>query len=210
MERCYQIKIDYSQCIDDFMTVHKLNDSDVDLTHLLNSSERDFNQEYIYARANLRHIVNFDFIANDLKIPILSKKFVEAAQISSNHDFDLVDLVLLDDTYQGELFSAEGNPNEGVEKLEGFSTINFKVQRALCDVENSTFMKLRSQPDSPGLLRKVVLRYPEEGFPPIFRIKESISMLFVSQSLKERLEENTIKGCLFNEVTISNNSKQNS
>lgn len=35
-------------------------------------------------------------------------------------------------------------------------------------------------------------------------------MLFVSQSLKERLEENTIKGCLFNEVTISNNSKQNS
>ncbi len=203
MENCFLLKVDFSQCIDDFMTVHKIDDTDIDLSHLLNSSKRTFGRDKIYARANLLHLPKFDFIANDLRIPVISSRFIEISGLSSCEDFELVPLLLIDDTFSGDLFSEDGELNNDVKKEEGYYTLNFLTHREFCDVEKSVFRKLRSQPESLGVIKKIVLRQPEEGFPKMFKIKETISSLFISEGMKNLLEEGSIKGCLFEKIEVS-------
>jgi hypothetical protein len=203
LEKCFLLKVDFSQCIDDFMTVHKINTEDVDLPHLLNSSKYTFDRSDVYARANLLHLPKFDYIANDLRIPVLSPKFIGSTEISNCEDFELVPMILVDDTFTGDFFDGKGNLKEEVKKIEGYYTLNFIEQREFCDIDKSTFRKLRSQPDSLGRIKKIVLRQPKEGFPKIFKIKETVSSIFISESMKNLLEENCIKGCLFEEVEVS-------
>ncbi len=203
MEKCFLLKVDFSQCIDDYMSVHKLKKEDIDLSLRLNSNQSAFNQKELHARANLSLVTKYDFIANDMSIPVLSQKFVDIANLSSEDEFDLVPMTLLDETYSHEYYNSEGEIKKEVSYLKGYYTLNFKILKDYCDTEKSVFRKLRSQPNSRGIVRKIVLSAPEEGFTKIFRIKETASKLFVSQEMKEILQNANITGCLFKEVEVS-------
>ena len=203
MERCFLLKVDFGQCVDDFMSVHKIDNEDVDLPHLLNSAKHSFGRSSVYARANLLHLLQFDFIANDLGIPVLSPKFIAISNISNCEDFELVPMILVDDTFLSDLFDGKGELKEEVKKVEGYYTLNFIKQRDYCNIEKSVFRKLQSQPYSIGIIRKIVLRQPKGSFPKIFKIKETMSSIFISESMKNLLGDNGIKGCLFEEVEVS-------
>ncbi len=205
MEKCFLLKTDFTQCIDDFMTIHKLDMTDADLPHLINSSKYEFTKKKIFARANITHVVKFDFIANDLKIPIVSQRFIDASKISDCDEFDIIPLILIDDTFIGEFFDNEGNVKNEVNTVEGYFTLKFKIQQNYCDKDNSIFIKLASKPNSLGLIRKIVLKAPQSGFLKIFRIKETVSKLFVSGTMKKDLESMNIKGCIFEEVEVTQN-----
>lgn len=204
MSKCFLIKADLEQNIDGIMNVHLLNKLDADLKHFLNSDKRTFTQKKVTALANLSNVLEFDFIANDLRIPIFSNRFKNVISLKNCIDYDLIPITLLDDTFQEEYFNAQGNLNENVKTITTFYTINFKNRKDFCHKEKSEIRIVKSNPNSKGILNKAVLNYPESGFPDFFRLNESISMLFVSQKVKEKIEENEIKGCLFEEVEVAN------
>jgi len=203
VEKCFLLKVDFSQCLDDFMTVHKIDNNDLDLSQLLNSSKHNFDRGIVYGRANLSHLPKFDFIANDLKVPVLSPRFVKISKLVNCEDFNLVPMILLDESFSGDYFSKNGNLIGEVNKLEGYYTLKFVIQRDYCNIEKSLFRKLKSQPNSLGIIKKIVLTLPKSGFPKMFKIKETISSLFVSESMKHILEASSIKGCLFEEIEVS-------
>ena len=71
------------------------------------------------------------------------------------------------------------------------------------DYENSDFKPLRSNPNMPGVIKRLILRRPNNGFPPIFKIIEKSSDLFLSEEAKDSLLENDIKGCVFTPIDVN-------
>jgi hypothetical protein len=47
------------------------------------------------------------------------------------------------------------------------------------------------------------LKKPINGFPPLFRLDESRSKLFISEEAKRALELSDIKGCIFEPIEVS-------
>lgn len=203
MNRIFTLKVDHSQSIDDIPNIHKINLEDYqDLSQVLASEKYSFSGSII-ARANILQLQNFDFITNDLNIPIFSRKVIDLTQIDNVNEIALIPLHLVDDTYL-KSFSKEDVLNKKLQVNEEFYSLKFIKQLDCCNRDFSTFRKLRSKPNEIGILKKPVLNTPDFGFPNIFRIKESISYLFVSERVKNTIELNDLKGFVFEEVeTIS-------
>lgn len=206
MNKAYRLKVDNSQIVDDFPNIHKIKQEDyLDLSHLLASEKHELTENEIIARANFDQITKYDFIQNEFGIPVLSNRFIDLLNLYDDKELKLVPVILLDDIIPpNKIYKTFG---KGIKKdvpiNTDFNTVKFNKQFDYCDLEKSSFRKLRSQPDSLGILKQVVLKEPKNGFPSLFRIKESISMLFVSGEAKEALESNGIKGCLFDEVEVT-------
>jgi hypothetical protein len=201
MTKVFTLKVDNSQIIDDIPNIHKINTEDYqDLCHILASEKHSFSNIKIVARANFLQLSSFDFIANDLNIPIFSKRFIDLLDVEKIDEIDLVSLILIDDTFLASVFEPDNTLKFNLPTRMDFFSLKFKTQLNLCNQRLSKFMKLRSNPDTLGVLKKPVLNIPTNGFPNIFRIKESVSLLFVSEKIKQLIESNNIKGCVFEEV----------
>jgi len=206
MNRVYKLKVDNSQIVDDFPNIHKIKKDDyLDLSHLLSSEKYQLTEENIVLRANFDQIKNYDFVQNELNIPILSKKFVNSLNLDNIEGLNLIPIILIDDKIShNEIFKTIGKGiKKDVPKNIDFFTIKFNKQFDYCDIEKASFRKLRSQSNSLGILKKPVLKETGNGFPKLFRIKESITMLFITHIAKQALEANGIKGCIFEEVEVT-------
>lgn len=172
MEKVFEVKIDLSQNIDEFPNIHKIRSNDyLDLTHILNNESYRFEENEIIVRGNFQQLDEYDFISNDLNIPIFSKKFINAIDKSKENGLKIIPIKIYDDTGQIQ------------EPRNDFFTIDFRIQYDFLDLDKSIFRKLRSEPNKKGILKKVVFKKELVDIPVIFRIKESISKLFVSESL---------------------------
>src|SRR5690554_4043027 len=199
MNKIFTLKVDHSQIIDDIPNIHKVNLEDYqDLSQVLASEKHSFS-DVIIARANILQLQNFDFVANDLNIPIFSQKTIEITQIDKVDEVILIPLFLVDDTYL-KPFIREFVLSGKLDVNEKFYSLKFTKKLGFCNRELSTFKKLRSKPNELGILKKPVLNVPDLGFPEIFRIKESISFLFVTEKVKNIIELNGLKGFVFEEV----------
>lgn len=199
MDRVFTLKVDHSQSIDDIPNVHKISLEDYqDLSQVLASEKHSFSGNVV-ARANFLKLKKFDFITNDLNIPVLSRKMIDLTQIDKIEEIVLIPLSLVDDTYLNP-FSKEDVLDKKLQANEEFYSLKFTKQLDCCNREFSNFRKLRSKPNELGILKKPVLNTTDLGFPDIFRIKESVSFLFVSERIKNIVELNDLKGCVFEEV----------
>lgn len=199
MGRVFTLKVDHSQSIDDIPNVHKISSEDYqDLSQVLASEKYSFSNNII-ARANFLQLKDLDFITNDLNIPVLNKKIIDLTQIDKVKEVVLIPLFLVDDTYL-KPFSKDDVLNKKIGVNDEFYSLKFIKQLDFCNRELSVFRKLRSKPNELGILKKPVLNTPDSGFPDVFRIKESVSFLFVSERLKNTVELYGLKGFVFEEV----------
>lgn len=72
------------------------------------------------------------------------------------------------------------------------------------DFDASEYTPIPDRPDRVRFIRKLVLREPAGGFPPLFKIKQKASPLFITEKTRAALESNGIVGCVFSEVAVSN------
>lgn len=99
-------------------------------------------------------------------------------------------------------------PDEG--DLLSINSCNFVILQLLehldsLDMDKSEYTSTpyESNPSIEHLtIHKMVLKEPTNGFPPIFRVKESEISLYVSAEAKEALEEAGIKGLDFSSCDI--------
>jgi hypothetical protein len=62
---------------------------------------------------------------------------------------------------------------------------------------NSTFDESNPELEQVNITGEMILKEPPEGFPPIFRVKEKRTYLYVSATAKEALEKASIQGLSF-------------
>jgi hypothetical protein len=85
----------------------------------------------------------------------------------------------------------------GVRHDDKFVAVQLLEQLDIFDRENSTYKTYTAMPDKIMSIRKLVLKVPEEGLPPIFRLKVDPVLLYVSPEGRAALEAADIKGIRF-------------
>jgi len=160
----------------------------------------------IYLRANFNVIPNnTDYPITDLTFPIISKKMIDILLSVKKINIKYFQTIMIDDTFLDDYLDENGKLNQNIPLNTSFFAIQFLQVEDVFDYSTSIFKPMRSNPELPGIIKKMVLKEPENGFPPLFKIKESLPNIFVSQEAKEALEEQNIKGCIFEEVEVSQN-----
>ena len=160
----------------------------------------------IYLRANFNVIPNnTDYPITDLTFPIISKKMIDILLSVKKINIKYFQTIMIDDTFLDDYLDENGKLNQNIPLNTSFFAIQFLQVEDVFDYSTSIFKPMRSNPELLGIIKKMVLKEPENGFPPLFKIKESLPNIFVSQEAKEALEEQNIKGCIFEEVEVSQN-----
>lgn len=206
MSNCYILKHDYTHSGDPERDAFHVpfQYSDRASTIFLNPKYKDKLPNIIYFQANFNLIPDFDYPLTDLSIPVMSKGMLGILKgVKAFESFE-VPIVMFDDTFLGERFDNDGRLKSEVNKEESYQALVIVNRESCFDFERSEFTLSTIDPSKPGVISEIVLAEPENGFPPIFRIAETPSTLFVSQSAKEALEAAGIKGCVFEEVEVSN------
>lgn len=144
-----------------------------------------------------------DFPVVDLGLPLMSNKMLSILEEGYDKVFNKVDAVIVDDTYLGSLFDEKGQLIENVSKNIDYKFFQILSYADVFDRDQSLFKPMRSNPEKIGIINKLVLREPPNGFPAIFRIEEKPSMLFINESTKNKFEHYKIKGYSLKEIDTS-------
>ncbi len=202
--KVYIIKRDYSHQIDDENDANHLEFPDCKMIASRLIGIRDIIlPKTIYFRANLNLISKIDFPINSLNIPIFSKRMYEIFNKLSIINHRLISVIMIDDTFMGEIFDQNGKLLKNIKTNDMYCSFQIMNYIDAFDYDKSVY---KNDPILPvGYISKLVLKTPKEGFHSIFKIKESMNMLFISEETKEALEKNNIRGCVFEEVEVNQN-----
>ena len=158
----------------------------------------------VYFRANFNTIPqNTDFPITDLTFPIISNRMITILENVKPFKKRVLKTIMVDDTYLGEYLNKKGEVLDGVKIDSSYYGVQFLEFTDAFDKNNSIYKPMRSNPDMPGVIKKLVLKEPQNGFPSMFKIKENLSLTFISEEARIALESNHIKGCVFEEVEVS-------
>lgn len=148
-----------------------------------------------------------DYPVVDDDLVVMSTRMVNALSSIRGLNVKLISAILLDDTYiVNNRFDDDGNLTPGIPVIGDFSLIQIMDILKVFDFEKSDFRPLKSNPDLPGVVKKLVLREPPGGFPPIFRLFEKPTTVVISAEAKEALVKHGIKGCIFEPVAVTQRS----
>ncbi|MEL6537739.1 MAG: hypothetical protein AAFQ98_20120, partial [Bacteroidota bacterium] len=132
--------------------------------------------------ANFNHLPAYDILFTDSGLFIASKTVVEIiSKIKDEQWFLTVPVNMIDDTFLGERYNEEGFLNNDVPVNKDYFAIRFFDLLDCFDPDNSDFRPLRSNPKLPGRIKKFVLKMPQHGFPPFFRVNVVSSEIFLGQ-----------------------------
>jgi hypothetical protein len=157
----------------------------------------------IYLRANFNVVPNnTDYPITDLTFPIFSKNVLDLLNRIQKIEIASFPTIMIDDKFSDDYLDQNRDVHSELNLDASFFAIQFLELSNVFDYTNSLFKPMRSNPELPGIIKKLVLKEPENGFPPLFKIEESLSSIFVSQEAKEALELHSIKGCIFEEIEV--------
>jgi hypothetical protein len=138
-----------------------------------------------------------DYPYNSNSFPIMSKQMLDVLQSVGNFSHQTIPVVMIDTT---AIYSEEerGYIRTGI-KNNNFALMRIPEYLDAFDWENSVY---KLDPDLPGrvelsTVKKIVLKEPEEGFPPLFKLSAMPYRLLVSAEAKTALETAGIRGTRF-------------
>jgi hypothetical protein len=176
-----------------------------DISYYMSSIENFELPKVINFGADFNVIPKTDFPFNSLLLTILSNKMLVLLADLADFKFRKVPVVMFN---HKELEAFHIEEGIGLEYLKECNQDYFAVQLMeytdAFDIENSLYEEHYLYPEKIGSVRKLTLKQPDKGFPPIFKIEEDSTLLFITEQAKIALETAGIKGCEFEEVEVSN------
>ena len=145
----------------------------------------------------LAELENLDYILTRPDLPIMSKRMLSVLESVKNFPHQTVPVVIRD---------TEAAADSLIEKSGKVSTdyvaVQLLEQLNIFDREKSIYEPGIVNPNKVGFIDKLVLKVPEEGLPPIFRITDNRTYLYVSPEAKTALEEAGITGIRFVDINF--------
>jgi hypothetical protein len=138
-----------------------------------------------------------DYPFCDVRWPIMSKRMLNVLLTVREFPHRTWDIpfVGFPDNTPDELL--ERGIAGGVRHDNEFVAVQLLEQLDIFDWENSVYRMHSIFPDEIDRIRKLVLKIPENGLPPIFRLKVDSVPLYVSPEGRAALETANIKGIRF-------------
>jgi hypothetical protein len=141
-----------------------------------------------------------DYPYNSNHFPIMSKQMLDVLLSIKNFSHQAIPIVIIDATG----IYVEGAKNyvrSGIENYN-FSLVRIPEYIDVFDWENSIYELNPKQPGRVKLstVKKVVLKEPEEGFPPLFQVSAMPYRLLVSEEARTALETAGIRGTRFSKL----------
>ena len=195
--RVFKVVPDYSSIHDEAYDAVNIDEGRYDMipSKLIGVRDVELPTEMNFS-AKFSILSSRDYIINNMSIPIVHRRFISLLLEIQFFKIRLVPIKLFDDT----LLNASDKTKEDLSVNEDF--ITFQLTEYL-DAFNYEFSDFESDPIlGVGDIKKLVLRRPSNSFPPLFRLKESRSDLFIDSRSKEVLTNAKIKGCLFEAVPV--------
>ena len=144
-------------------------------------------------------IEGLDYIVTNPDIPVMSKRMLSA--LESVRDFPHQTIpVKIEDTVL--IIDEDGNFQPSGKVNTDYVAVQLLEQLDIFDREKSTYKPSVVNPDKVGFVNKLVLKVPPQGLPPIFRIKDNRTYLYVSPEAKIALEEAGITGIRFVDINF--------
>jgi|GEM_PF-1137364 len=205
MKKVYELKLKYDHLVDMDYDAFVLPFKNIeDFRFNIGGIEKVTINQPLYLIGNLTVMPEkTDYPIIDIGISVMSNNMISILESQSQLNLNKIPVKTLDDTYLGKRFDWRGNLKNDILNNDAYSILQILEYSESFDYENSVFRPLRSNPNMPGVIKKLVLKEPKDGFSSIFKIKEKSSKLFISAQAKEALEANDIKGCVFEEVEVT-------
>jgi hypothetical protein len=140
-----------------------------------------------------------DYLANALSWPIMSKRMLDVLRSVRDFPHQVIPLVMHETPVLSKEVGREGGPYIRTGKVSHeYVAVQLLEHLDVFDWENSVY---EVDPDFPGELdgspKKLVLKEPKNGFPPLFRTKPLEARLYVSAEGRAALEIADIRGLRF-------------
>lgn len=193
----YQLERDFSHLLD----------MDNDITHIKFPGSQDLGSKMmgvkdtelpniLYFQANFRVIPRIDYPIPDLSLFIVSGRMLDALKECGFFEYRSIPIVLIDDTYFGKIFNDNNELNTGFKINTDYLAIQLMRYTDAFDYEKSEYKSSRAFPDEVGVIKKLALK-ESENYPPVFKIKEKPSRIFITEQTKNNLVSRGIQGCEF-------------
>jgi hypothetical protein len=146
---------------------------------------------------------DYPYILETRLWPIMSRKMLVVLLSLGNFSHQLIPVTF-------KCVSDFLSPYEKIQETSSIFNYNFLIIQLLehldaFDMDRSDYTKTpyESNPKAERInIHKMVLKEPVNGFPPIFRVKEDETSLYVSAEAKEALEKAGIQGLDFSSYNI--------
>lgn len=123
----------------------------------------------MFFQANFRLIPKYHYPLTDLNIPVIYERMLKIFLGLDKIGYEFIPVIMIDDTYLAERFDSSGNLNPSVPKNEDYIAVRLTDGLYdFLDLDNSEYRPSRVNPKVPSVIKKVVLKKPPQGFPPLF------------------------------------------
>ena len=138
-----------------------------------------------------------DYLHTEPRLPIMSKRMLSVLRSVGDFPHQAIPVTIRDmQMASGSFTERSGRVNNDYVAVQLLEQLN------IFDREKSVYKPRSSNPNAIGRIRKLVLKVPEEGLPPIFRITDNRTYLYVSPEAKAALEEAEITGIRFVDINF--------
>jgi hypothetical protein len=139
-----------------------------------------------------------DYPYTDVMWPIMSKRMLKLLCSVGDFPHRTYPVIMIDCELTG--YNEAGEPIQPMIENYDYVAVQLLEHLDIFDYENSVYER-----DSDGFIwstsiERLALTEPESGFPPLFRVKQIETRMFVSAATKELLETASIRGVDFYSV----------
>ena len=144
------------------------------------------------------HFEGIDYLYTRPDLPVMSKQMLSVLRSVRDFSHQVIPVSIEDTEVTSSSF-----PESSGKVSNDYVAVQLLEQLNIFDREKSIYEPNFINPDKVGRIEKLVLKVPEEGLPPIFRITDNRTYLYVSPEAKTALEEAEITGIRFVRIDLS-------
>jgi hypothetical protein len=138
-----------------------------------------------------------DYPYTDVHWPIMSKRMLDTLLAVGEFPYRTWDVSFVGFPDNAPAMMLEQGLSGGVRHDNEFVAVQLLEHLDIFDWENSVYRMSSLFPEEVDQIRKLVLKIPEQGLPPIFRLKVDNILLYVSPEGCAALEAENIRGVRF-------------
>jgi hypothetical protein len=150
--------------------------------------------------ANFRTLDWNEYPYNSVRWPIMSERMLQCLIQVGNFDHEVVHVTMIDDTVRSKnRYGSDGRLKPRVARRD-LIAVKILYPLDVFDWDRSKYTREEDFPDFASNVHKWVLKTPDKGFPPLFRVSANPVHLFVSSPAREALESLGVKGIELQDV----------